>query len=96
MSGVLSEVEAIGNEALPVVEAGVSAFVPGAAAAMPLVNAGVAAAETAAPDVVAQVAALTTAHAATADKVTAAAGLLADLVAFLQHLFPGHSVPGSK
>ena len=95
MSG-LSEVEAIGNEVLPVVGAAVGAFVPGAAAFVPEVEAGVAAAETVAPDVVAQVQALTAAHAATADKVNAASGLLADVVAFLQRLFPGHAVPTGK
>jgi hypothetical protein len=96
MIATLQEVESVGNEMLPVVEAGVSAFVPGAAVAMPVVNAGIAAAEAEAPDVVAQVQALTAAHAATDDKVTAATGLLADLVAFLSHLFPGHAVPGAK
>jgi hypothetical protein len=97
MSGSkLQEVESVANEVLPVVGAAVGAFVPAAAPFIPEVEAGVVAAEGVAPDVVAQVQSLTTAHAATADKVTAATGLLADLVAFLSHLFPGHSVPGTK
>lgn len=95
-SSTLQEVEALGNDVLPVLGAAVSVAVPAAAPFVPMVEGGIAAAEGVAPDVVTQVQALTAAHAATADKVNAGASLLADVVAFLQRLFPGHNVPGSK
>jgi hypothetical protein len=95
-SSTLAEVEGIANEVLPVVGAAVGAAIPGAAPFVAPVVAGVEAAEQVAPDVVTQVQNLTAAHAATADKVTAATGLLADIVAFLARLFPGHSVPGAS